>query len=123
MNAPGNTGAFTSTAAASAISVAGADAYLGETASGTWAATGTGEPLPIASITKLITTGKVRYKAARPIIDDVFVYGDTAIVVGSMELDVSVGGADRTVSGRYTDVWVLRDGRWQMVGWQSTRIP
>lgn len=45
----------TSTAAASAISVAGADAYLGETASGTWAATGTGEPLPIASITKLIT--------------------------------------------------------------------
>lgn len=45
----------THTAAASAISVAGADAYLGEAASGTWSATGTGEPLPIASITKLIT--------------------------------------------------------------------
>lgn len=43
------------TAAASAISIAGADAYLGEAASGTWSATGTGEPLPIASITKLIT--------------------------------------------------------------------
>lgn len=45
----------THTAAASAISIAGADAYLGEGAGGTWSATGTGEPLPIASITKLIT--------------------------------------------------------------------
>jgi D-alanyl-D-alanine carboxypeptidase (penicillin-binding protein 5/6) len=42
-------------ATASAISIAGADAYLGEGASGIWSATGTGEPLPIASITKLIT--------------------------------------------------------------------
>lgn len=42
-------------AAATAISIAGADAYLGEGASGMWSATGTGEPLPIASITKIIT--------------------------------------------------------------------
>ena len=41
--------------AASAISIAGADAYLGETASATWSATGTSEPFPIASITKLVT--------------------------------------------------------------------
>lgn len=40
---------------ASAISVSGADAYLGESASGIWTSSGTGEPLPIASITKLIT--------------------------------------------------------------------
>lgn len=45
----------THTAAASAMSIAGADAYLGDAASGTWSTTGTGEPLPIASITKLIT--------------------------------------------------------------------
>ena len=42
-------------AAASAISISGADAYLGEGASGTWSSSGTGDPLPIASITKLIT--------------------------------------------------------------------
>ncbi|MFE7196819.1 D-alanyl-D-alanine carboxypeptidase family protein [Microbacterium oxydans] len=40
---------------ASALSVAGADTYLGETANGVWSSSGTGEPLPIASITKLIT--------------------------------------------------------------------
>lgn len=51
-------GAFASTtpaSAASAISIAGADDYLGGAASGTWTATGTADPLPIASITKLIT--------------------------------------------------------------------
>lgn len=42
-------------AAASAISISGADEYLGEGASGIWSSTGTGEPLPIASITKLVT--------------------------------------------------------------------
>jgi D-alanyl-D-alanine carboxypeptidase (penicillin-binding protein 5/6) len=39
---------------AAAISVAGGDAYLGPTASGIWATTGTGEARSMASITKLI---------------------------------------------------------------------
>lgn len=43
------------TEGASAVSVSGADAYLGETASGIWLTSGTNEPRPIASITKLIT--------------------------------------------------------------------
>ena len=42
-------------AAASAISISGADAYLGEEADGIWSSSGTADPLPIASITKLIT--------------------------------------------------------------------
>lgn len=40
---------------ASAISISGADAFLGATASGIWAASGTDEPRSIASISKLIT--------------------------------------------------------------------
>lgn len=39
----------------SALTVAGADAYLGAEASGTWLTSGTGEPRPMASLTKLIT--------------------------------------------------------------------
>lgn len=39
----------------SAISISGADDYLGPAASGIWATSGTDEPRPIASITKLIT--------------------------------------------------------------------
>lgn len=40
---------------ATAVSVSGADAYLGPEASGIWAAGGGNEPRPIASISKLIT--------------------------------------------------------------------
>lgn len=40
---------------ATAISVAGGEAYLGAEASGIWAASGSDEPRPMASITKLIT--------------------------------------------------------------------
>jgi D-alanyl-D-alanine carboxypeptidase (penicillin-binding protein 5/6) len=40
---------------ASAISVSGGDAYLGPTASGIWTTSGTDEPRPLASLTKLIT--------------------------------------------------------------------
>lgn len=40
---------------ATAVSIAGADAYLGPDASGTWVTAGTNDPRPLASITKLIT--------------------------------------------------------------------
>ncbi len=40
---------------ASAISISGADAYLGPSAAGIWATTGTDDPRPMASISKLIT--------------------------------------------------------------------
>ncbi|MCR2784000.1 MULTISPECIES: D-alanyl-D-alanine carboxypeptidase [unclassified Microbacterium] len=40
---------------ASAIAISGADEYLGATASTVWATSGTDEPRPIASISKLIT--------------------------------------------------------------------
>lgn len=40
---------------ASAISISGADEYLGNAASGIWATSGAEEPRPIASISKLIT--------------------------------------------------------------------
>lgn len=55
---------------ASAISISGADAYLGEGASGIWSSGGTGEPLPIASITKLITALVILDKAPLASADD-----------------------------------------------------
>lgn len=76
-----------------------------------------------ASLMELLSSGKLSYRAARPVIDDIFRYGDAAVVTGSMELDVSVGGADRTVRGRFTNVWVNKDGRWQFAAWQSTPSP
>jgi len=54
---------------------------------------------------------------------DVRVYGNTAIVVGTA---VRKGVTkDRDISGafRYTRVYANRDGRWQVVHFQQTRVP
>ncbi len=49
-------------------------------------------------------------------------YGNVAIVTG---LSTLTGSSKAYVSGprRFTEVWVRRNGRWQMVGGQSTLVP
>lgn len=32
-------------------------------------------------------------------------------------------GREPRADMRFTNVWVRRDGRWQMVTWQATRLP
>jgi ketosteroid isomerase-like protein len=48
-------------------------------------------------------------------------YGDVAVVTG---LSTLTGSAKGYVSGprRFTELWVRRNGRWQMVGGQSTLV-
>jgi hypothetical protein len=51
------------------------------------------------------------------------VYGNTAILTGLSKVKVKSRGQDQTLHIWFTCVWVKRDGRWQMVAWQSTRLP
>ncbi len=48
---------------------------------------------------------------------EIQVYGNTAILYTSYEMDVS-GGQSRTERGMATEVFVLRDGQWLNTGWQ-----
>ena len=49
-------------------------------------------------------------------------YGDTAIVRFTLRLaGIRQGQRAETVL-RYTDVWIIRDGRWQCVSSHSTRV-
>jgi uncharacterized protein (TIGR02246 family) len=51
------------------------------------------------------------------------VYGDTAVVTGrSVPKGRDSKGQAITGRFRFTRVWVRRDGRWQVVAFQSTRI-
>ena len=50
------------------------------------------------------------------------VYGDTAVVWFTLNLVGVRQGQKAEVTLRYTDVFVLRDGRWQCVSSQSTRV-
>ena len=49
--------------------------------------------------------------------------GDAAVVTGEADVEVTSGGNDLTFSLRFTDVYVNGDAGWQMVAWQSTRLP
>jgi hypothetical protein len=51
------------------------------------------------------------------------VYGDSAVAVGRYSVGWTEGGQRSAVSGRFTDVWVRRNGRWQIVSSQNTPIP
>jgi ketosteroid isomerase-like protein len=50
------------------------------------------------------------------------VYGDAAVVWFSLRLVGPSQGRQVTVTFRYVDVFVMRDGRWQCVASQSTKV-
>ena len=50
------------------------------------------------------------------------VYRDTAVVWFTLRLVGIRQGERAEVTLRYTDVWVLRDGRWKCVSSQSTKV-
>ena len=54
---------------------------------------------------------------------DARLFGDTAILTGRVALTGASNGQRFTVNLRFSDVWVKRDGRWQVVFAQTTRIP
>jgi ketosteroid isomerase-like protein len=45
------------------------------------------------------------------------------VVTGIARVQVLSGGQPVTFRMRYTDVYVKRGNRWQMVAWQATRMP
>ena len=70
-----------------------------------------------------IKTGQLRYKVIRPEDPKLSVYGDTAVATGLAAVEVNNHGQELNMKLRYTDVWVNRGGKWQMVAWQATRLP
>jgi len=51
------------------------------------------------------------------------IYGDTAVVWMTQHLVGPSKGQRLELTFRYVDVFVLRDGRWQCVASQSTKVP
>jgi ketosteroid isomerase-like protein len=52
----------------------------------------------------------------------VHVYGDTAIVTGLNTIKAAFKGKDTSGAYRFTDVFVKRDGRWQVVATQGSLV-
>jgi ketosteroid isomerase-like protein len=49
--------------------------------------------------------------------------GDAVVLTGVARISVMSNGSPNTFSVRFTDVYANKGGQWQMVTWQSTRLP
>lgn len=49
--------------------------------------------------------------------------GDTVVLTGIAQIKVVSNGTPNAFGVRFTDVYARRGGSWQMVTWQSTRLP
>jgi ketosteroid isomerase-like protein len=68
-----------------------------------------------------IRSGKTKYSSIIPSERQVHVMGTVATVIGVAVIrGEEAQGSDMGI--RYTSVHVLRDGRWQLIAWESTRI-
>ncbi len=49
--------------------------------------------------------------------------GDAVVLTGIARINVVSGGKPLAFGVRFTDVYAKRGGKWQMVVWQSTKVP
>ena len=49
--------------------------------------------------------------------------GGAVVLTGSCRISVMSQGRPNSFSVRFTDVYANKGGQWQMVTWQSTRLP
>jgi hypothetical protein len=71
----------------------------------------------------LFTSGDVKINSFKRSNSRVKFYGDTATVMANSILEAVVKGEPRQLNLFYLNVWVKRDGRWQLVARQSTALP
>lgn len=69
-----------------------------------------------------LKSGDLRYEAIDREDLTVRSYGETAVFTGRATLRVKSKGQENRFLVRFIDVYVKRNGRWQMVAWQSTRL-
>jgi ketosteroid isomerase-like protein len=83
----------------------------------------TGNVASKESYLQSLKSGEVKIKKAERHGVTVHVYGDVATAMGSTRVDLELKGEARQVDLRYINVWVKRDGRWQIVARQSAFKP
>lgn len=67
--------------------------------------------------------GSTVYSAVEPSDVKAQDLGDAVVLTGKARISVNSGGRPMSFTVRFTDVYANRGGQWQMVTWQSTRVP
>jgi ketosteroid isomerase-like protein len=71
---------------------------------------------------KDLSSGDLKFQSIQASDLKVSVYGNTAVATGTSTLKGTYKGQDISGMYRFTDTWVKRDGKWQAVASQATRI-
>ena len=72
---------------------------------------------------RILSSGALRYASIAPEGRQVRLLDSTAIVTGRSAMRVESGGRVAAFRIRYLAVYHRRHGGWQLVAWQSTRLP
>ena len=84
----------------------------------------TGEVQTKQQLLDAIRSNQMRYSAIELREFQARMYGDVALGSGLATVHASMGGGPlMTMELRYADAYIWRDGRWQLLSWQSTRLP
>ena len=76
-----------------------------------------------ASLIGNMQSGSTVYTSVEPSEVKAQDLGDAVVLTGVAQIKVVSQGKPNAFGVRFTDVYAKRNGRWQMVTWQSTRLP
>jgi ketosteroid isomerase-like protein len=71
---------------------------------------------------KDFSSGDLKFQSLETSDLKVRVYGNTAVATGTSTLKGTYKGQDISGTYRFTDTWVKRNGKWQVVATQATKV-
>jgi ketosteroid isomerase-like protein len=71
---------------------------------------------------KDLSSGDLKFQSIELSDLKIRVYGNTAVVTGTETLKGTYKEQDISGKYRYTDIWAKRNGKWQAVGSQATKV-
>ena len=75
------------------------------------------------SLIEAMETGKTVYSSVVPSDVKAQDCGDAVVLTGVARITVKSGGKENSFGVRFSDVYANKGGKWQMVVWQSTKLP
>jgi len=75
------------------------------------------------SLVEAMESGRTVYTGVEPSDVKAQDLGTTVVLTGTARIHVMSSGKPNSFGVRFTDVYVNNAGQWQMVAWQSTKLP
>jgi hypothetical protein len=69
-----------------------------------------------------IESGATQYLSIRREDERYVISANAAVASGVVIQEVRLGGVERSLRSRYTNVWFLEDDAWRFVAWQATVV-